>query len=503
MSQTNDQFDLRALVKLLSDNRWYVVIFVVSAMLTSLAITYVVSERYRAGTLIIYRPTDVVEVQTKFVMPQKTAFGFPVPSAPFDALGATLEQVGGSERVLRKVVIELNLDAPDPIPPSGWAYWYHSTKNFVKQLKTDTLQLLKYGRLLESDPTTEAIIDLQNNVTIEPLENYTVRVVVKDRDPIRAARIADKIAEHLVEEMRDLAVGSAKVRGSELEQQVKNKQQEVIDTRNRIKSLKESADFKLLDEETKLLLETIESLERELAQNRKNLAGAEARLQSFVESRAQIERMVKSSETIEDDAVHTELRKMRANYAVTLRGLLEKHGDGHPEVADVKARIEEVDLLLASTGPTRLTSMTSALNEVYQKTGVDEVNTKAEVKGLQAANDRLMQAVQDARSRLFPPSVEVELRELELELKLREIEYTEVATARDEFRIAESASIPEIEPLFNATPIHKPVSPIKIYHVGLSGLLALSLALAAVFVVDFARSQWQSTARESPPRAPQ
>ena len=77
---------LRDIAAVVHRQRHLLLLFVLSAMVSSLGITYIFSEKYQAATLIMYRPTDAVDVQPNAVIPDKTALGFPVPALPFEAV---------------------------------------------------------------------------------------------------------------------------------------------------------------------------------------------------------------------------------------------------------------------------------------------------------------------------------------------------------------------------------------------------------------------------------
>jgi uncharacterized protein involved in exopolysaccharide biosynthesis len=95
------------------------------------------------------------------------------------------------------------------------------------------------------------------------------------------------------------------------------------------------------------------------------------------------------------------------------------------------------------------------------------------------------------------------LGELELQLRVQELEFTQLATALEEARITGLASVPEVQVLYKATKQDAPFRPIKLYHVGLSGFLALMIGIALAYMADFLRSSWNPPAGGGPAEAAQ
>src|SRR5207244_2062506 len=160
--------------------------------LSALLYTYVFAEKYRATTTILYRPNPESQFEG-LPHPQKT-MGFPVPmTMPFEALGLTIKRVGTSERILRPVVVDLGLDKKEPNERTGLSYLYYEVKTTLREFVGDVWQFLKYGRVIEENLTSSAILGLAANTSIDTTQkNYTATLTVVDKDPIRAARIVDR-----------------------------------------------------------------------------------------------------------------------------------------------------------------------------------------------------------------------------------------------------------------------------------------------------------------------
>ena len=75
-------------IDLLKRQKGFIIVFCLSAIITSLALTYVFSEKYKAGTTIFYRDQEVTRLKAQ----DTEAFGSPLPAPPFKVIGNTLQE---------------------------------------------------------------------------------------------------------------------------------------------------------------------------------------------------------------------------------------------------------------------------------------------------------------------------------------------------------------------------------------------------------------------------
>jgi uncharacterized protein involved in exopolysaccharide biosynthesis len=467
--------------------RRLLILFVVSAMLSALALTYIYSERYCATTTILYRPNS--DIRFEGLGPQQRTLGFPIPlTVPFEALGLTIKQVGTSERILRPVVVDLGLDQPDTTHREGLAKYYHETREAVKKLSKNAWEILKYGRTIEANPTTTAILELAANTTIDTKQkNYAAVLTVADKDPARAAKIVDRIGAELVKFVQEQSVGAAREQGAKLDTQLTRTKEEIERTRQAIQSLKTAQGFIALDEETALHLRTAEQFEQKLLATNAELTAALAKLKALSSQREGLAPLIKASETYADDPVYTHLRQLKSSSEVELQGLIARSPKDHPEVRSTQAKIQAADELLAGAKATRLTQESTEVSKVYQTLHAEELKAKADVAALKEAQAALSQGLQKARDRITKPSVEAEYNDLQLRLTVLESDYKKLATVREEVRASELTSRPEVRTLHPATPPDQPFRPIKVFHVLLSGFLALILGIGFAYLFDYLR----------------
>ncbi|MFH0825701.1 MAG: Wzz/FepE/Etk N-terminal domain-containing protein, partial [Pseudomonadota bacterium] len=280
-NQTDNPIDLSRYVGVIRRRRTLILSFCLSATLTSLALTYVFSEKYRAHTTLLYRPYQSVQFQLK----QQGALGFPPPFVLIESIGHTIEGVAKSDVVVQQVVRLLRLDQDDVRKPEP--NWFKALlRDIKKELKAfakTVWQILKYGRIIEEDRFVEAVRGLQKNIAVKPSKKaYTFILEVIDSDPSRAAAIIDTEAELLAEFLRQENVRVARQGRIEIEGQLQQNEQELSMTRKALEQFKQTEQIFSLTEETSLQLKTIAQLEEEAIRVGKDLRAMERKLKELL-----------------------------------------------------------------------------------------------------------------------------------------------------------------------------------------------------------------------------
>jgi len=409
--------DVQKFIKILAKRKGFIIVFFFLATLFSLALTYFVSEKYQAATTIFYHPVEASLLRQK----ETVSFGAPVPFAPFTVISQTLRDVVRNEAILQTVVEKLNLDQKIGVEYTIWyERMYHKTKGYVKHLLQQTWQFLKHGRLIEEDPKVAAIKRLRKNIDIiSTRDSYIYILKVKDKYPLRAAKIVDLAGQEMVEWLNQQQQRATEERARQLEQNVKNKEADIDDIRELRKSILEENNFVSIPEETTKALTNLYQLE---------------------------------------------LDKLR-----------------------ISAQIEKEEMLVAvyeEVAPEE--SSTYIQSEDIKNLRSQKLFGEIELKGLKAERKFMEDSIKDFKERLAKlPSLKKKLDTLDMNIAsairehahLKDL-HTEASTqamlAQSETRVLHRAALPSA-----------PVQPIKIYYVGLTGVLSLILAVGLAFLMDF------------------
>src|SRR5258708_19572128 len=94
----------------LREHRAFITVFVLSAMLSALVLTYIYSERYRAEATIFFKPSDVTLLNNHTT----EALGSPVPSPTLRHITQTITGLVDSDVMLRRIVPHLPLHFDQP-----------------------------------------------------------------------------------------------------------------------------------------------------------------------------------------------------------------------------------------------------------------------------------------------------------------------------------------------------------------------------------------------------
>ena len=409
--------DFRKYYEILVAQKSFIIVFVLSAILSSLALTYFFSEKYQSGVTIYYQPIETSLMRQK----DTAAFGAPAPSAPFKVIVQTLSDIIKSEAILRQVVVMLELDKEIKAEYSTWyEKLYNGAKDLVKKNAIKLWTILKYGRLVDDDPTVKAIKKLRENIDIKATkDSYVYVLLVRDKFPKRAARIVDTAGQLLVDWLKEQDTNPAEQKLIQLKKHLDNKETVLSEMRDRREYLLQSNSIISVLEEKSEGVESLYEIEKE-----------------YLELTSEIER--KRKKIIElQNAIHN------------------KH-KGYANPDDLK------------------------------KLESEKLFEEIELKGLVAQADSLQVSVKNLKARLqnmLKTEKQVETLNMKIEADMRE--YIHVRDMYLETLSQATTSASEVKIMHHAVVPSKPVQPIKIYHVSLSGILSLFFATGLVYVFAF------------------
>lgn len=416
----------------LREHRAFIVVFVLSAMLSALALTYIYSDRYRAETTVFFKPADVTRINEHTTQ----AFGSPFPTTPFKVISQTISGLTDSDTVLRRVVLQLHLDVPDPKDYSGPWYvrYYKETKDWLQDYATDIWKILKWGRVIPDDPVDKAVRELRRHVKVRNDDSYVFTLQVTAKTPERSAAEADALGASLLTSLHQdvdkysnarkdhLAV--LRTDATERIQTVESSMRDLL-AQNKIASIQQEVEK--VTSRSSQLIQALSDTRADLRQSEQKVAGLVEKLRQYGapapgrDSDAPVAR--RAAGLTADDYNKLYYEKLTAD--VTTGGL--------------RARLDSIEHSLAL-----LTPRLQELNEVEAKYDMMSAELQSAKRDYVAVTDALQEVI---------------------------IKGTSDA---NELRIQNKAELPDA-----------PVSPIKFYHVGVSGLLAALIAVGLAYVLDF------------------
>jgi len=404
---------------ILIKQKGFIIAFCLSAIITSLLLTYIVSEKYEAGISIYYRPKETSLMREKNI----EAFGSPAPSPSFKVILQTLKDIIHSEAILRPVVEELELYKPIERHYETWyEEWYYETKKFIIENGKKLWMILKYGRIIEIDPVIKAINSLRENIDVSASkESYVYIITCKDKYPERAAIIVDRIGEKLVEWLNNQDINPAKVELRQIE--------------NHINEIKKKLDYLRSSREKMLKKYGIVSISDEI-----------------------------------DDGVAT-LYNMNREIS-SLNSEIEKKKRIIRELAE---KIEEYEKRKNIINP-----------DDFKKIKSEKLFKEIELEGLIKQRESILDSIKDLEDRL---NILRKLKKTEedilTDIEALNREYTHMKDLYVEALTKAMSEEGEVKIMHHSIVPAKPVQPIKIYNVALSGVLALFFSAGLVYVFAF------------------
>ena len=422
----------REALRPLREHRAFIIVFILSAMLSALALTYIYSQRYWAQATIFFKPSDVTQLRTHTT----EALGSPFPTPSFRNITQTIDGLVSSDTLLRRVVTDLHLDAKEPRDYSGPWYvrYFKELKYALGDYAEEAWMLLRWGRLIEESPVAKAIVDLRKRIKVQNLDSYVYTLQVTQSTPERAAAVADDVGIALI----DLLLRD-----------------------DRRSSDKRIGDLAALRDDKNREIESIETKLRDLLA-RSQIASIKDEIEKATDRSSQLQK--ERSDTMAD------LRQSNAKVAALAGNL----------------RLPGPPALARDDDPpaTRRASRTGA--EDYAKLTSKKLDAEVDSGGLRARLD----SIDRSYAALVPHlqllnQVQAEYNLLSVQLTSAKRDYAAVTDAFEETAIKNTSAQSELHIQAKAETPEVPVSPIKIYHVGAAGFLAALIAIGLANVLDY------------------
>ena len=206
-----------------------ILLFCLAATLTSLALTYVVSEEYQSYTTLLY-PAPQMGLGAQ-ASPYYT-----VQSVPSESIAGMLETVASSESVVQQVVRILELDKRPGDPQAA--------------LLGDLERVLSPSRSSLPDRFRQTVRGLQDRLSVEPdREALSFRLQALDRDPGQATAIVDTVARVLIDHLKQEQVRSTQQEREKIEVRLKENLEEITEARVELERFKKKSRISSLSEE--------------------------------------------------------------------------------------------------------------------------------------------------------------------------------------------------------------------------------------------------------------
>ena len=238
-----------------------------------------IPEKYEVSAMLLVRPNEPIKITEGST--GKEYLDFPVGQTPVvESASKTYIRIIESPALISQVVRQLGLDKPRPknacagdtlfgLIAACLEALYDEVEPYIK----DSVALVKYGRVLQGDPFTNAIKNVTGNLVLKSHEDtYIVEIQYGDGEPERAAEVANTVARLFIKFLNEMNSSEAKESASRLKREFEHSQQQLVDARERLREYKTSHEVFQTQPEYDAKLKVISDLTTELARLDSSLA---------------------------------------------------------------------------------------------------------------------------------------------------------------------------------------------------------------------------------------
>jgi uncharacterized protein involved in exopolysaccharide biosynthesis len=249
--------------------RSLIILLSLSALITSVLLTYIVPKMYEGKAVVLIRPQEKIKLPLN--RSNKEILDFPLSQlAPIDAPIKTYIEVVKSRPIIEKIVSALDLDKQ------------MNPERSRKRLKEEAfqyidwmLQLLKYGEAKEVDPLTKAVENVRKNLSLQGTKDtYVFEITYTSANPHEAAAVANTVAGIFTDYLLALSQKESTSSRLSIERQLRESEQDLTKARLALRQFKQKYGSFSLSEEYSSKLKTSGDLETDLEKVKAKLAGA-------------------------------------------------------------------------------------------------------------------------------------------------------------------------------------------------------------------------------------
>jgi capsular exopolysaccharide synthesis family protein len=475
--------ELKRFLQIVSRYRFFIGIMCLSAVVTAVLLTYVVSEKYVSSASILIRP----QKSLNFVPRREEILSFPIGYyTPIETASKTYSQIIKERTIAERVVKILGLHRYQETYGTGLKYLWNKTKIKVKKSIAKLWNLLKYGRVFEEDHFNGTVSKVMGSLSVKPTkETYLFKVEADWVSPEMAAAIANTAAEVFMEYLQELSYGENRNARDIAVKRLKESEKKLNESRAALINFKKKNNIVSLKKEMELQLELLSRLEDSRESIITKITGLEARKKSLIKKISELQKFSMSTTKVTKNPLVRELQSQLAKNEVRLAGLRKRYTPEHREIQALLAENEKIREKMKSESPELKSEEMMSVDPIYRNLSSELTSIETDLNSLMAEKERIEAAIRDKKRQVDQiPSIEAELRRLELAVSLNEETHKLLTKEYDELQISSTDTMPQIQIIQRAvTPLY-PSRPIKVYHAGLAGLLSLLTGIGISLILE-------------------
>ncbi len=237
-----------AVFEVLRRRAWMILGLCLVAGLAGYAGSFLMTERYSASALVLVRPQQPIQMDDRNI--DKNLYDFPVTqSMPVETPSKTYIEIIKSEELIGKVVGSLDLSGQSNesggflarLLPASLKADFDQFKKDLQEYAEDLAEILKYGRLFPRNPYAKAVQEVQDNLSLQSIEDtYVFQIQYAGRSPQLAAEVVNKLAKSFIDLMEKVRLSEARYVRDHLQAKLEESRQQLVSARERLESSKGS-----------------------------------------------------------------------------------------------------------------------------------------------------------------------------------------------------------------------------------------------------------------------
>ena len=335
----------------------------------------------------------------------------------------------------------------------------------------------------------KAVLAIMENsqITTEKKIRNTIDICFEARSPRSAQEVLTALVDIYLEE--HIAVHKTPGSFEFFTRQSNLARDNLAELEQRLQSVGKGTSMALIDEELRVALRRVSSLQEEIDRDQASLAAARARAQKLSETLAALpETVVTTSTTGFPNPAADRMRELLYELELREQNLLSNYDQQSRQVQDVRRQIAEAREILEKEQRIR-TQTTTGMNNAQQQTEISLLQEQANISALETEVNHLRHGLTQARGQLQSLNERAaEMKRLNREIEMHEGNYRKYTENLEQARIDQALTAGRISNIAVVQPATLPIKSVRPQK-GLQLLLGILLgafgAITLAFVCEY------------------
>lgn len=489
------QRSLRDFYYILFRHKWKIVLFFLAVMATVTAGTYLAAEIYQAEAKLLIR---IGRESVTLDPTATTGHVIGISQSRESEINSGLE-ILKSRELAQKVVDALGpeafLERPDekiirdPSALAGVRDWIRNIRKSAQGISKPLGTLLKDLDLKSQvDDREKAVIMLANDLNIETQKNSNILFLSYQA---QSQKFAESVLSRLIDFYLEKHMTTHRTAGSYdfFDKQALYFRNQLAKTEGELKALKDRTGVASLDDQRRIILNRIGTIQQESEATQAALAISRAKVAELKEKLSGLPPTLVTQQTKASSNYAVELMRSRV-YEMKLKEqeLLSKYTEASIPVTEIRRQIAQAQAQLDKEEGTR-TEVTTAINTIYQHLTLSLLSETATLSSLEAKAGVIENQLTAARGEVQGINeTELGIVNLQREIALQDAKYRKYSENQEQARIdqaLERNKISNISVVQRAIASAEPVKPRKALNLALGFFLGILGGLGLAFFSEY------------------